>query len=88
MSRNVLVVTSRLLAVSALATLLVAPVQAQTVDELVTYRPDNRTGSAAAAAVIAEMIAERSQSAAVRSRARSLAPEGTPCPICMMANTT
>jgi hypothetical protein len=49
MSRKVLVVTSRLLALSALATLLATPVQAQTVDELVTYRPDNRTGSAAAA---------------------------------------
>jgi hypothetical protein len=52
------------------------PTDAQEIDRLVTYRADNRAGSAAAAAVIAEMIAERSESAAVRSRARSLAPQG------------
>jgi hypothetical protein len=52
------------------------PTAAQEIDRLVTYRPDNRAGSPAAASVIAEMIAERSESAAVRSRARSIAPEG------------
>lgn len=76
MSKMTIVGTSRLLAVTALATLLATPLQAQTVEELVTFRSDNRAGSAAAAAVIAEMIAERSESTAVRNRARSMAPEG------------
>jgi hypothetical protein len=53
-----------------------APTSAQDVGSLVTYRSENRAGSPAAAAVIAEMIAERSESAAVRSRARSMAPQG------------
>ncbi len=77
MSRKTIVGTARLLAVTAFATLLATPLEAQTVEELVSFRPDNRAGSAAAATVIAEMIAERSQSAAVRSRARSIAPEGS-----------
>ena len=76
MSMKTIVGTSRLLTVTALATLLATPLSAQTVEELVTFRPDNRAGSVAAAAVIAEMIAERSESATVRGRARSMAPEG------------
>lgn len=72
-----LISVSRWLAASAACTALALPVMAQEIDRLVTYRPDNRAGSAAAAAVIAEMIAERSESVAVRNRARSIAPEGS-----------
>jgi hypothetical protein len=65
-----------LAAVSAMTVVIALPAAAQDVSELVTYRPENRAGTAAAAAVIAEMIAERSQSAVVRDRARSMSPQG------------
>ncbi len=62
------------LALAVLA--LGGPAMAQNVSELVTYRSGNDSGSDAAARVIAEMIAERSQSQAVRERARALRPAG------------
>ena len=70
--------TSRIRLVSAMALVaaMASPAVAQDVGSLVTFRADNRSGSEAAAGVIAELIAERSQSAAVQSRARSLAPSG------------
>ena len=67
---------TRWLVASAAFTALALPAMAQEIDRLVVFRPDNRAGSADAATVIAEMIAERSESAAVRSRARSIAPQG------------
>ena len=68
---------ARCLAVSAFAMAPIFPVMAQEIDRLVAFRPENRAGSAAAATVIAEMIAERSESMAVRSRARAMAPQGS-----------
>jgi len=52
-----------------------APVLAQDVAGLVAYRADNRAGTASAADVIAQMIAERSESTLVRERAASLRPD-------------
>lgn len=62
----------------ALAVIVTAmPAAAQSVGELVAFRADNQSGSAQAAAVIAELIAERSNSAAVRQRARSGSSTGS-----------
>ena len=69
--------TATRLATTAVVVTMAWPAMAQDVGSLVTFRADNRSGSAAAAEVIAEMIAERSQSAAVQNRARALAPQGT-----------
>ncbi len=66
----------RLASAMTLVVAMAAPAVAQDVSSLVTFRADNRSGSEAAAGVIAELIAERSQSAAVQSRARSLSPRG------------
>ena len=61
--------------VGSLLVALALPAAAQDVSGLITYRPDNRAGDAAM--VIAEMIAERSESTAVRDRARSISGDGT-----------
>jgi hypothetical protein len=52
------------------------PAMAQDVSGLVAYRSSNSSGSTEAARVIADMIAERSQSQAVRERAQALRPTG------------
>lgn len=52
------------------------PAVAQDVSGLVAYRSSNSSGSTQAARVIADMIAERSQSQAVRERAQALRPTG------------